>query len=205
MHNPFKKKDKTVKCFQCDKPAVIKYGEGKEILLLCLDCNLKYQQAIEMAQRRNAEMINYLTGQMESQVGMYGMFPRYQVTSPVIHKGDIKLNNINVSNSIVGAINTGVVQSIDVSLSVIKNQGEPEVVDAIKSLTEQLIKSNDINETQKNDILEQLSFVSDQLAKPKESRKWSLIKPVFTTIGSALSGFSNLLSAWEKLRSLIGI
>ena len=194
-----------MKCHQCGRPAVMRYGEGKEVLLLCVDCSLKFQQAIEMSQRRNAEMINYLTGQIESQFGMYGMFPRFQVSSPVIHQGDIKLNNINVNNSTVGAINTGTVHSIDVSLSVIKNQGEPEVVQAIKELTEQLIQSIDLKDAQKNEILEQLSFISEQLTKPKESRKWSLIKPVFTTIGSTLSGFSNLLSVWEKLRHLIGL
>jgi hypothetical protein len=194
-----------MKCQQCGKPAIMKYGEGEESIFLCIDCNLKYQQSIEMAQRRNAEMINFLTGQIESQFGMYGMFPRYQVTSPVIHKGDIKLNNINVNNSVVGAINTGVVQSIDVSLSVIKSQGEPDIVDSIKGLTEQLIKSNDINDKQKNEILEQLSFISEQLAKPKESRKRSLIGPVFKTIGAALTGFPKLIEAWEKLRQLIGL
>jgi len=78
-------------------------------------------------------------------------------------------------------------------------------VQAIKELTEQLIQSIDLKDAQKNEILEQLSFISEQLTKPKESRKWSLIKPVFTTIGSTLSGFSNLLSVWEKLRHLIGL
>jgi hypothetical protein len=194
-----------MKCYQCDKPAVIRYGEGKETMLFCLDCNLKFQQAADMIQRRNAEMINYLTGQIESHFGMYGMFPRYKITPPLIHQGEIKLNNINVNNSVVGAINTGVVQSIDISLSVIKNQGDIEIVKVIKDLTEEVLQSKKMEDDKKNEILEQLSFISEQLSKPKESRIWSVIKPVFATIGSALSGFSNLLGIWEKLRTLLGL
>jgi len=94
-----------MKCQQCGKQAMITYEDGK--IALCLDCNLKFQQAQEMIIRRNAEMINFLTGQIEASFGFLGMFPRYQITTPIYQQGDMTLNNINIKDSNVGAINTG--------------------------------------------------------------------------------------------------
>jgi len=101
-------------------------------------------------------------------------------------------NNINVSNSIIGTINTGNVRSIDVSLSVIREQGDDEAVGAIKNLTEAVLQSNELIVDQKNEILEQLAFVTDQLSQPKEKRQRSLIKPILTGIGSTLSTINTL-------------
>ena len=67
-------------------------------------------------------MLNYLTTEIEAVDGLPRLFPRYKVSSPVYHKGDLILNNINIQNSNVGAINTGNVESIDVSLTFLKEQ-----------------------------------------------------------------------------------
>ncbi len=120
-----------MKCHNCGKPAIVTYNNGK--LALCLDCNLKFQQAQELIFRRNVKMLNYLTTEIEAVGGLPRLFPRYKVSSPVYHKGDLILNNINIQNSnvscsprgaghIVGAINTGNVESIDVSLTFLKEQ-----------------------------------------------------------------------------------
>jgi hypothetical protein len=204
MKNPFKKEnDSSGRCHQCGRPAIVQYGEGKEILLLCLDCNLKYQEANDMIQRRFADYINYLKSQIEFTTGI--PTARYRVTTPIIHKGDIRLNNINVKNSVVGAINTGVVQSIDVSLTVMKAQGDDQIAEVIRELTEQILVSKQVGENQRSELLEQLSFLTEQLSKPKHLRKPAVIKPIFKAIGGALSGISNLLSIWEKLQMLLGL
>ena len=194
-----------MKCNQCDKPAVVIYGEGKSRIGLCLDCNLKFQQAQDMQMRRHAEYMNFLAGQIEMSLGMHGFIPRYHVQQPIIHQGEYKLNNININNSIVGSVNTGTVQSIDVSLSVIKKHGDNEIAQAIKEITEKIIQSTQLDDSQRNEVLEQLSFISEQITKPKEQRSASLLKPIGTAIGSTLSGFNDLLDVWDKLKTLLGI
>ena len=190
-----------MKCNQCGKPAVITYEEGK--IAFCLDCNLKYQQAQEMIIRRNAEMLNYLTGQIESSFGMYGMFPRYQITDPVYKQGDMTLNNININNSNVGAINTGNVKSIDVNLSVMKSQGEIELSELIRELTEKLIGSNQLTVEDKSEVLEQISFISEQVCIPPDQRKNGLLKTNFATIPAVISKSKELLEIWEKIEPLL--
>ena len=129
---------KKMKCHNCGKPAIVTYNNGK--LALCLDCNLKFQQAQELIFRRNVKMLNYLTTEIEAVDGLPRLFPRYKVSSPVYHKGDLILNNINIQNSNVGAINTGNVESIDVSLTFLKEQRKTgfsnllEILEKVKKL-----------------------------------------------------------------------
>ncbi|CAD7779676.1 hypothetical protein DMNBHIDG_02147 [Candidatus Methanoperedenaceae archaeon GB37] len=113
------------------------------------------------------------------------------------------MNNINIQNSNVGAINTGNVESIDVSLTFLKEQRNEEIAELIKILTKEIIKNKDIVENQKNEILEQLAFITEQLSIPKEQRKTSILKTIFATIFTSISGFSNLLEILEKVKKLI--
>ena len=99
---------------------------------------------------------HYLTAEIEAVGGLPRLFPRYKVSSPVYYKGDLILNNINIQNSNVGVINTGNVESIDVSLTFLKEQG-----------------------------------------------KTSILKTIFATIFTSISGFSNLLEILEKVKKLI--
>ncbi|HEC67306.1 MAG TPA: hypothetical protein ENI35_00590 [Candidatus Desulfofervidus auxilii] len=192
---------KKMKCHNCGKPAIVTYNNGK--LALCLDCNLKFQQAQELIFRRNVKMLNYLTAEIEAVGGLPRLFPRYKVSSPVYYKGDLVLNNINIQNSNVGVINTGNVESIDVSLTFLKEQGNEEIAELIKILTKEIIKNKDIVENQKNEILEQLAFITEQLSIPKEQRKTSILKTIFATIFTSISGFSNLLEILKKVKKLI--
>ncbi|CAD7778527.1 hypothetical protein BLFGPEAP_02013 [Candidatus Methanoperedenaceae archaeon GB50] len=148
-------------------------------------------------------MLNYLTAEIEAVGGLPRLFPRYKVSSPVYYKGDLILNNINIQNSNVGVINTGNVESIDVSLTFLKEQGNEEIAELIKILTKEIIKNKDIVENQKNEILEQLAFITEQLSIPKEQRKTSILKTIFATIFTSISGFSNLLEILEKVKKLI--
>lgn len=194
-----------MKCNQCGKPAVVYYEQDGSRLGLCLDCNLKFQQANEIQWRRLAEHMNYLASEIEMSLGMSGFMPRYPAHQSVIHQGEFKLNNININNSIVGAVNTGTVQSIDLSLSIIKNHGNNEIAQAIKEITEKIIESSQLNDSQRNEVLEQLSFISEQITKPKEQRSASILKPIASAIASTLSGFNDLLNLWDKLKTLLGI
>ena len=146
---------------------------------------------------------HYLTAEIEAVGGLPRLFPRYKVSSPVYYKGDLILNNINIQNSNVGVINTGNVESIDVSLTFLKEQGNEEIAELIKILTKEIIKNKDIVENQKNEILEQLAFITEQLSIPKEQRKTSILKTIFATIFTSISGFSNLLEILEKVKKLI--
>jgi len=67
-----------VVCSQCGKPAIVQYGD----IWLCVDCNLKFQQAEQIRYSRSISRQNYLAYQIELAaslpIGMLGRVPAPQ-------------------------------------------------------------------------------------------------------------------------------
>ena len=193
------------KCSQCGNAEAIYEMSGH---LLCLNCAHKIKQMNYMELVANMQQINFLLGQMEATTGLYGLFPKYQIPDapPIINQqGDITFNNINVEKSVIGSINTGNIGQIDVALSNIKNGGDEELANNIKEFTEAVLASTELTIEMKNEIIEQLSFLSGQATVPKESQKGSIIKAMLSTIGKAIQHIPSLLTLFEKLGSFFGL
>ena len=106
-------------CNQCGKPAVVTVRDNP----LCVDCYLKLQQAKLQQDVMLKEHYNRLIGDAEALTGLSGVMPRYKIEQPVIHQGALTLHNIKVDPSVVGAINTGDVEPIEVALDPSTNLG----------------------------------------------------------------------------------
>jgi len=114
-------------CNQCGKPAIITVDNNP----LCVDCYLKFQQAMQIQDTMYVKEMNYLTDMMEATVGLYGVLPKYKIRQPVVYQGPLTFHNIKVDQSVIGSINTGEVQRIDVAMSHIKTSGNEELVKAL--------------------------------------------------------------------------
>ena len=123
-----------MKCYQCGKPAMFKVG--KEEVPLCLDCNLKLTQMSQMQLEANERMINFLSDQMDYSIGLPVSGPRFPPRKS-IHVGGINLNNIKVDNSTIGVLNTGNIESVDVSVTSLQQSGNSQLANAIKLIKEQ--------------------------------------------------------------------
>jgi len=99
-------------CSQCQKRAVASIAGG---ISVCVDCLLKFQQAAQIRDNMLKQQINFLMDQAEAASGLYGISPRYELPSPLVNQGAVNFHNIKVERSVVGAINTGEVQRIDVA------------------------------------------------------------------------------------------
>jgi len=187
-------------CSQCGKPAVV-LAAGNP---LCVDCNLKLQQAISMRHAMLAQQMNFLLDEAEAVTGIYGVMPRYRVPQPIIHQGTMNFHNIRIDKSVVGAINTGHVQQIDVALSHIKLTGDPELEKSLAGFTEAVANSTALSAVAKNELLEQIAVVAEQAAMPKESRSWGILKALVTSIGTqaAVAGLGEL---WDKIKPMLGL
>lgn len=186
-------------CSQCGKPAIIRLGHN----LLCVDCYLKFQQAIQIQNDSLAQEINYLTDMMEATFGIYGVLPRYKVPQPMVHQGPLTFHNIQVDRSVVGSINTGEVQRIDIAMSHIKTSGNEKLVKALKEFTEAVIAETKLDAELKNQIIEQISFLASQAALPKEKQKSGIVKAVLLGIKHTVSTIVSLSSLWDKLQPLL--
>lgn len=190
-----------LKCSQCNRPAFVTAGGHP----LCVEHYHMLQQANQIQDDREARYLNFLLGEMEAIGGLGPIFPRHQVSQPIIHQGTMKFQNIKVDRSNVGAINAGEVGKLDVMMSVISQRGNSELMKAIKEFTEAVIAAKEVDKEIKKELVEQITFLSTQAVSTKEKQKPSVVKSVIKTIKETLTNTANLaslLTSWNKFLPL---
>jgi len=187
-------------CSQCGRPAIVARGRHP----LCVDCNLKFEQALQLRDIALKQEMNFLLDQAEAITGLYGAMPRHQIQTPVIHRGPMNFHNIRVDRSVVGAINTGNVKKIEVALNNIHaNNQDPELEQNLKDFTEAVLHEAKLSAEAKNDIVEQLSVVAAQAAMPAESHIKTVMKALVTSIAANIAS-TELIAHWETIKRLLG-
>jgi hypothetical protein len=181
-----------VKCNQCGRPAIIRVSGHP----LCVSCNLQFQQTQELEQNRLINHKNFLLSQMEMVTGLPGTLPRHQVTKQNIFMGNI--NDIKINNSVVGSVNTGYVQKLNVSLENINRAGAPELASLIKDFIESVL-SSELSIQEKSEIVEQVDFVTSEILTPSEKQKPSVLKTLFSNIKGSVSTINGLSTMWNNI------
>jgi hypothetical protein len=115
------------------------------------------------------------------------------------------LNNITVDDSVIGSINTGNVGTIDVSLTNLHNAGHDEARNALKALTEAVVNDMSISDTQKNELLDQITFLSEQTVADAKDRKPGLIKATFSAVTEAAQTVTSMAGAWQVAEPILRI
>ena len=192
-----------VKCYNCDKNAICQVGPEGQQVPIRLDCYIRWQNIHIRRQETLAREVNFLTEQMESIVGLQGILPKYPEPQAVIHTGGVTMNNINVSNSKIGILNTGTIENVDNTVTVLRTQGNEQLASAVTLLSESVIKSAQVATDQKNQILELLSSLSEEAVAPKGKRKLAGVRAVLVELSGLLGGVAALAQVWEKVRSLL--
>ena len=117
-------------------------------------------------------------------------------------------NNIHVENSTIGVINTGDVKSIDSVVSTAKNSGNEALASTLKNFTEAVLSATDLNQEQKNDVISQLAFLSQQ-AIVNEKQAPGVIRSIIAGIERTINGVASLIALWpllhEHLKPLLNI
>jgi hypothetical protein len=187
-------------CSQCGKPAVVTVGGNA----LCVDCNLKFAQAQEIRDRALKQQANFIIDQMEARTGLYGVTPRYEIDTPVIHQGPMNFHNINVDRSVVGAINTGNVEQMEVTLNDIHaNNPSPELENRLKEFTEAVLREASLSIQAKDDIVEQLTALAAEVAKPQESRTKGVVMAVVKSVAASIP--AALIEHWDTIRAILSV
>ena len=147
------------------------YQVGPHDIPLCLDCNLKFSQITQQQIENHERMANHAADEIAAAVGLAPMGPRFPPRPrPVVVQG-LKLNNINVSNSVVGTINTGSIGTVDQSITALQQSGDPSVAEALKVISEAVLRSGDLTLNQRNDLIESLSVIAREAASSKDTRQ----------------------------------
>ena len=88
------------------------------------------------------------------------------------------------------------------AMSIINNKGNAELKDAIKEFTDAVIASTETDKKVKNELIEQIAFLSTQAALPEEKRRSSVVKSVLKGIKDTLTSpavLATLVTSWDKL------
>ena len=192
------------KCTQCEKTAIQQYGDN----FLCLDCleklSLIHHRENEQRHREimyNMQMANSAEQYMNEVLGGGGK-PSFDLQAFYASR-NIKSNTVNVNNSIVGNISTEEVGNIQVSLEKINQSGGVEIAQKLHELASAVLSAPNVRNEKKNELLEQLSLLSEQASLPIQNRKTGLIKAASNALKESASTITSIPGAWEKIEPII--
>jgi len=105
---------------------------------------------------------------------------------------------VHISNSTISNLNLGnVVGDLNSSIQQLSTEGHDELADALRKLTEGVGASADLNDLVRKELLEHLSIVSEEAAKPAQVRKMGPLKTSIEAVKSAVTLGTQLLTLWE--------
>ena len=191
-----------MKCYQCGNNAMFMVGAEKDKIPLCLSCHLKFVQLLDKQNEMLEREINYLTASMESSAGLPSFLPRYPERK-IIKTGEVTLNNIKINNSTLGVLNTGSIESIDLAITSLNKSGDMEISNALKKLSEEIIKQTEVEEGIKNQLFELLSVISIEATAPKEKKRKSVLKPLIIEFSTIIGGIPGLVKIWEEVQPIV--
>lgn len=183
------------RCSQCPRPAVASMG-GQN---LCVEHAAMMSSMVQQQQAQHAAMINYLTGQIEYIMGVPSSSPRIAIPQPpptVVHRGNVTNNQFRIDRSVIGAVNTAEVAKIEVSMNNIQNQDSTEFTAAIKELTEAFAANTKLQESKKEELLEILSYLSNQATLPEQQQQKTLIKRMLSRVPQVIGTAADLTTLW---------
>jgi hypothetical protein len=187
-------------CYCGERPAAIAIYEDK--LPLCMPCYEAFMRGSEIQSRQSERLINYLTGQMEMITGIPLGAPRFPEPRPPIHFRPVT-NNIRVENSVVGAINTGQIQSLNVTISEL-SQLNPTLAKGLTDFSNAALNSAELSTEHREELVTLLQAVSAAAVKPKTATSKALLRPWLSRIGEIAQGVAALWEIWDRVRPLFG-
>lgn len=186
-----------MQCSQCQRPAIVKLNN----IPLCVEHYVMLQRANAEQQRILAALMNY---EMDSIDEIFGIpsYARIRMPQPVVNTGNTTVNQLNIDRSIIGVLNTGTIQNLNATISAIQSV-DPTLTNELKKFVEVVSKNTELSQELRKEIIEQLSFLVSQVFAKKEKRNISVIKAVFSYIGTILSSVNSLLGLWDKLKPML--
>jgi hypothetical protein len=166
--------------------------------MFCLDCNLKFQQAQESVLYRLEREHNHLLDDMDMITGIPSAAGRYPERRPPVTMSGT-FNSIRIDRSNVGVVNTGSIQSLQVSLAGIQQGGNAALAAALKEMTEAVINSTELEQAQKNDAVQMLEAVAADSARPEGERRPAVTRAVLAGFAEIVKVGASLATLWTHL------
>ncbi|MBC8553117.1 MAG: hypothetical protein H8D23_26150 [Candidatus Brocadiales bacterium] len=113
------------------------------------------------------------------------------------------MDNIKVDSLTIGALNTGNIQSVDASITNLKQSGNEQLANAIVTITDSVIASSDLQDKIKDELIEILSFISSEATAPPGQQRKGIAKSVIKKFEDTISVSATLTQLWATWRLVI--
>jgi hypothetical protein len=147
------------------------------------------------------QLINFLQDQMAFTVGLPPMGARFPEPRPPVLQSFAPMTNFNITGGVVGAVNTGAIQQLDVDISGIRQEGHADLAEALKIFAQAILDDRTLAAEMRSELLEQIEFVASEARKPKPSG--GAVKAVLMTIAKTVAVLGGLAEAWQKLQPIL--
>ena len=190
-------------CQQCDRRATtgIQSTETGGVLWLCLDCNLKWEQAETLHFARLASVANRSAASLERSLGI--PVARFEVPRVPIPSAPVTMNNIRIGGDLLGVLNTGSIECVDNSVTAIRNAGGGELAARLTAFVEAVARSRELSDERKREVVELVSLASSEATAPKGERRSSAMLAVLANIATIVGTAASVAADWTQLRPLL--
>lgn len=195
-----------MKCHQCPTPAFVQVEHFGRDVPLCLDCYAKLKSIKNIEFLQNAAMMNQAMDEMDAMAPFGPSSGRVPIKdiARAMQKLSHVYNNIRVSNSQVGVLNTGDLAKIDAVITMSGGTDVEAVGDGLKALTQAVIDSTEMASAQKKDTIDLINALAAQVVGPKSERKPSVIMAIYKSLEERTKGFAAMYALVHALGGEIG-
>jgi hypothetical protein len=189
-------------CSQCGKPAPVRITSDDGTIYLCLDCDLKREQAESLESQCDAQLLNFTGAAFGMMTGI--PMPRMPVPShQIVPLSNMNFNNIHIDRSTIGVLNTGNVRTIDRTVTALNQSGGVDVADALARLTQAVIDCAEASDEQKRQLVEILSAIASEAEQPEDQRKTSVVRALLIEGATLVSGLADASQIWHTYEPAI--
>lgn len=199
------------RCSQCGKSAVCEVGTSP----LCVDhyealrrAELMAQQALNIKWNQAAALLNEINAQLDRSMP----FGPPHARMPLIPTPSFSGGNptyISVTGGTVGAINTGTIEHLNVTIRDLAQMGQTALADAVRELSQVVVDDPNLSKDEKDEVLEQVEVLASQASVPPQERSLGVLKGLVRAIPAALTASKDALDVWDKvspgLRATLGL
>jgi hypothetical protein len=191
-----------MKCSQCHRTAFWRVGDPPNAVPLCLSCYADFEHVQTIGFLKNAAMMNQANQQLDMVAGFgptHTPIPVAEIARAMTKASTF--NNINITNSSVGVVNTGDLVRINAAIEISKGQPTEEFGARLKDLVEAITNTSEGNAETKRALTELTKAIADQVLVEKTPSR-IVVDALFERLVSASTGLTTILGAVEQLRSV---
>lgn len=187
-----------MKCQQCDRPAWYEYQNGGR---LCLHCGRLLADINFRDQLMNMAGANQALDDMDAVSGINlggGRFPVAALAMAI--RGPVTQNNITISGSSVGVINTGDLAKINAVITITEGSDAEPLGLAIQQLTQAVLDSNQVASETKRELVDLISALSEQVT---QRRSKSVMAMILKGIDERVKSVNAIWSLYDHVAKLV--